>query len=647
MKNEIRRIICSKILDYLKLKIPEFKTDKKLFTCPFAKNHKDNPELLSANLIPKSSYKVYCYSCGYLGDIFSIVRKLEKDKKGLREDKLVEYLKTILKIEDVNIFDVYENYKWALLPLANNIKDPIKGEAWKQNIHASKTEWMKWISLKYNIGLKTGKSNKITVIDVDCKILPKSDETKQQRKEIVELLEKADTLVQLTPSGGKHYVFDYDEEIPVIINLGAVKEHIVTKDGLYIDTRNDNGYIVIEPSKIDSKEYKWFNLGVEIKSIPKELKEKILSIHNSKSTQNLPDVKINNSGGENQLKVTESELNKMKEHEGRYSYLLSLGGQLNNKFSIEQTGKFLNSISQSFFNPPLPDQEIQHILKSLYDYKQRDDLTIEQTIYGYLQQMETDLTAKDIMDSLNLKRGIVDKYLSKFKKEGKLIKVGWGRYRYREIIEWQEKYPEKGKKIDIEIPYFDDVQDFYSGDIIILGARPAVGKTTISMNIIKRLVDQGIKPYYLYSESGSRFMKIADVLGIKEGSYKFYHHSNPLGIELPLNGITIIDWLQIGDKSMTDTIFKHLNEEMEKKGGILFILMQLKEGNIWFAPNMVDQYPALAGKLIYDEESGQKSHLEITKIRDPKGNYKRRIVPCNYDFGTKILNVRSETEDEQ
>lgn len=647
MKNELRRIICSKILDYLQLKIPEFKTDKKLFTCPFAKKHKNNPELISANLIPKSSYKVYCYECGYLGDIFSIVRKLEKDKKGLREDKLVEYLKTVLKIEDVNIFDVYEDYKWALLPLANNIKDPIKGEAWKQNVHTNKAEWMKWVGSKYNIGLKTGKPNKITVIDVDCKKLPKDDKAKQQRKEVIELLEKTDTLIQITQSGGKHYVFDYDEEIPQVVNLGGVKEHKVTKDGLYIDTRNDGGYIVIEPSKLDDKEYKWFNLGVEIKQIPKELKEKILSIHNPKSTQNLPDVKINNSIVENQVKLTSSELKKMQEGEGRNSYITSFGGQLRNKFPIEKTYEILNEINQSFFNPPLSETELQNIVKSLYSYQQRDDLTIEQTIYGYIKQMETDLTAKDIVDSLNLKRGIVDKYLSKFKKEGKLIKVGWGRYRYREIIEWQEKYPEKGKKIDIEIPYFDDVQDFYSGDIIILGARPAVGKTTISMNIIKRLVDQGIKPYYLYSESGSRFMKIADVLGIKEGSYKFYHHSNPLGIELPLNGITIIDWLQIGDKSMTDTIFKHLNEEMEKKGGILFILMQLKEGNIWFAPNMVDQYPALAAKLIYDEESGQKSHLEITKIRDPKGNYKRRIIPCGYDFGTKILNVKNEAEEEQ
>lgn len=198
MNNELRRIICSKILDYLKLKIPEFKIDKKLFTCPYYKKHENNQKLLSANLILKSCYKVYCFECGFLGDIFSIVRKVEKDKKGLREDKITEYLKTTLKIEDVNIFDIYADYKWSLINVRPNSKKPVE-EAWTQNIHRNKTEWLKWVGSKQNIGLRTGKVNDIIAIDVDTKKVPLNvDLTK--------------TVYQETKKG-YHLIYQYDEEL--------------------------------------------------------------------------------------------------------------------------------------------------------------------------------------------------------------------------------------------------------------------------------------------------------------------------------------------------------------------------------------------------------------------------------------------------
>lgn len=623
MNNELRRIICSKVLDYLKLKTLEFQTDKSLFTCPYHKKHKDNQKLLSANLIPKSCYKVYCYECGFLGDIFSIVRGVEKDKKGLREDKIIEYLKTTLEIEDVNIFDIYSDYKWSLIPLTTNSKVPIE-KSWTQNIHYNKKEWLGWVGSKYNIGLRTDKVSGIIAIDIDTKKIPFDINLEE--------------IIYQETKKGYHLVYQYDED------LNILKGNKDLKKDLDIDVRADGNQIVIEPSIVDGFNYKWHNLGKEITKIPDEIKKKLLSYveEDKKSTQNLPEINIDPI----QANIMSSEINKMREGEGRNNFLISLGGQLRGKFSVEQTGKVLNSISQTFFEPPLPEKELQLILKNLYGYQQRDDLTIEQTIYEYIKQMQTDVTARDIVDSLNLKRGIVDKYLSKFVLENKLIRVGWGRYRYREIIEWQEKYPEKKKKIEIAIPYFNDVQDFYGGDMIVVGGQSAIGKTTMAMNIIKRLVDQGIKPYYLYSEAGGRFMNVADALGLKEGSYKFFHHSNPLGIELPLNGVTIIDWLLIGDKSMSDTIFKHLNEEMENKGGLLFIFMQLKEDNGWFAPNMVKQYPALTAKYIYDDEQGQKGHFDIDKIRDPKGNYKQRIIPCVYDFNTKILNIKEETEEQ-
>ena len=49
-------------------------------------------------------------------------------------------------------------------------------------------------------------------------------------------------------------------------------------------------------------------------------------------------------------------------------------------------------------------------------------------------------------------------------------------------------------------------------------------KTIKAMKLIKQLVDQGITPYYVYSEWGRvRFGKVARNLGLKQGD--FYHTS--------------------------------------------------------------------------------------------------------------------------
>ncbi len=294
-------------------------------------------------------------------------------------------------------------------------------------------------------------------------------------------------------------------------------------------------------------------------------------------------------------------------------------------------------MNRNLLQNPMPQQAIQAMIGSLDKYKTAEDTTQEQSIYEYLKMLQNDVNAKDIMDNLKLSRAIVDKYLSKFVKEGKAIRLSRGRYKVRERVEWTDSWGKIGTALKYKMPYFEYLQDFEEGDIILLGATPGTGKTTTSMNFIHQLVKQGIKPYYIYSESGSRYQKTASKLGLKENDFYQAYHGNPLSIEIEPNAFTILDWLLVDEKEKTDTIFKFFTEEMSRKGGILVIMMQLKESGDWYAPNMVIQMPALAARYIMDAEDGSTGHWDINKLRDPKGNYRNSTIPCKYNFETKEL----------
>lgn len=92
---------------------------------------------------------------------------------------------------------------------------------------------------KYFTGLLTGERSNITVVDIDIP-KPHKDE-KDGMKKFRELIKKLDvkTRVVKSPSGGLHYYFKYDVEIP----------HTTGFNGYSIDVRNNGGYIVCPPSK--------------------------------------------------------------------------------------------------------------------------------------------------------------------------------------------------------------------------------------------------------------------------------------------------------------------------------------------------------------------------------------------------------------
>jgi hypothetical protein len=229
----------------------------------------------------------------------------------------------------------------------------------------------------------------------------------------------------------------------------------------------------------------------------------------------------------------------------------------------------------------------------------------------------------------------IDKVLHYLVKEQYILKRGRG-YCIIKKLDWKDDLLEIGKPIDFKMPYFDDIACFNYGDLVLIGSKNKRGKTSIAINMIKELVEQGKTPFYINLETGSRYAKTALKLGLKNGDFKYAFCADPTQIELEKNAITIIDWLLISDKSQTDGVFKHFIEQLDKQGGFLIVFMQLKEDNGWFAPNMVTQFPALGAKYIYDNENdGVYGKFVIDPIREPKGYIKNFEIPCKYNWESK------------
>jgi len=607
--------------DYLKSKIPEFeKVSKKgqfLITCVNEKNHKYKGKSPTMTPMPGSD-KFYCLQCGYKGTVCDCVRTLEEDKRSLTDGQILDYLTNSMGISAYPELDTYKKYNFSLVPIAKNGKIPLE-KGWTDQTHLEKSEWLKWIEGGLNLGIRTGEVSGITVIDVDLKVAPS-----RELDDIYKELMGAKTLTQNTPHG-KHFIFLYDKDIKQTTKIA----------GMTIDIRNDGGQILCSPSKINNLNYDWVNLGSDIKVVPENIKAKLL-INKDKD-----------SGGISEmtqiLAQQEGELPKLKNNNLMgccNDTFIKLGGILINKLPPDLVKFVLSVINTQLLENPMPSSAIDGMVNSLEGYKETEQTTQEKAIFECCKLLQCDISAKDVKEHTELKPNIINKYLAQLHKEGKLVRKGRGRYELKQQIEWVTEAQEFSSEYKYKIPYFNDVSHFHNGDIILLGAPTGKGKTHIALNIIKQMKDQGLMPYYISLESGSRHEKIAQQLGLSQKDYYISKESidNPTQIEIEPNAFSLVDWLYTGeDFAMTQSVFKYLADEMRRKGGILVVFTQLKENYDYFAVNLIKSFASFAARYIYDDSTGTIGHWEIDKMRDPKGHNQTARVDCAFDFSTKLL----------
>lgn len=155
----------------------------------------------------------------------------------------------------------YARRGWSVFPLWPSGKKPRTKRGFKDATTAPQQVadwWEKWRSA--NIGLATGTVSGVVALDVDCKAgkpgLESLDKLEAEHGELV-------TLRARTPSGGQHLFFRVPAE-----GVGCKTDFL---PGL--DFRGDGGYVVVAPSQISGKAYRWENEGTPIAEMPAWLLE--------------------------------------------------------------------------------------------------------------------------------------------------------------------------------------------------------------------------------------------------------------------------------------------------------------------------------------------------------------------------------------
>jgi len=671
-----QKLILSKTLDYLKKKKwPHNKQGKLIMLkCPKC------GQLNSAQVVD-GSYKIQCLNCDKQYSLISIVRKNEKDKVKWDKEKILEYLKEELNIpvitpKDENLinslFDFYVANNFSLVPLAKpgtkKFKDGYYSgkeanieKNWQKKEHRNKSEWLGWLNSGLNCGINTAQSN-ILVIDFDC--LTKQEEKdfidaiKTKNKEKIKELETkikipskikkiiGNTLIQKTFKGYQ-VIYKADNEI---------RKGELEIEGIHVDVEADGGQVVCPPSKIfrEGNKYQLYSKrkfinNNEIIKLPKELKDLLLSKLGKRPTKT-PSEHIKED-----MKLDTYTKPLIGEGEGRSNLFIRLYGKFRKflpKHQVEQTLKVLDRV---ICKPNLGVELETTVFKSGENYIEFEEDDLINSILDYLREVDVSTKADlELVVAGQFTKGEAKKklntILARLLKEEKIIKVGTKQYQINDDLPWDDSLLQTGVPINFKMPYFENYAKFNFTDLLLIGAKTNFGKTILAINFIKRLVEQGIKPYYYYSETGGRHGKNALQLGLKDKDFFHRFISNPKKFKFPkkaIRPIIIYDWIKPPSYADTDELFGELVEKLQKSGGLLIGFVQLRDNNAWFAKDLIEQFPSFACKYLYEDDDGVYTKFVVTKTRESKVGRKNFEIPTVYEWDTKLVKLREDVENEK
>ena len=611
MNNALRGQIKAYLIDYLKIRKPDIKiTGNKLFVCPFCEEHEIKSDKPSCNIYPPGSYSLFCFSPEHqkIGDIFALVRRMEDDKANWADEAIADYLVDLFKIQtDDKVEKALINYQlngFDLVPVEKNGKAAIEKE-WTKKFHKNIVEWQDWLASSLNIGIKTGKPSNITVIDVDLH----GAELPNDIKELI-----GETFTQKTKNGF-HFVFGYEPDLP--------KTNFDLDEKVHIDVMNDGGQIVVYPSTVDGVGREWNDSPIA--KMPQDFKEWLLKFikpvkQEENETPDFADIRIPGLAG------------------CCNNTFIKMAGLLRKKLNPSQTADVLY-LFNSLLEQPMENKAIRSMLNSVEKYNLTDKDELKNKVLEHLA-LVMEGSSRDLKDSLGFGKAEIEQVLAQLLKEELIYKTG-RLYRFMNKIAWKEEFVSDSKIVDYKMPYFDHIATFRNSDMLIIGGSTSVGKSHIALNIIRKLIEQGKKPFYLSSEPGNRFSTISIALGIKEGEFSWFNHYQPETIELPDNGLTVLDWLSIDDFSQTAVIYKRFAAQLDKHGGNLIVFAQLKEDGEWFAPNLIKFYASLACKVRHPNKADRTNGVfETEKVRESKSKQQYITIPFTYDFESKRVELK-------
>jgi len=616
--------------DYLKYK--EVKTKKTggmlHLDCPSC-GQKDG-----ANVPPNQPF-ISCLACGVKLDLFDVIRMHEDDMMDKSDDECFSLLNEILDLKVItektkrdflDICNAYEKFGFDLVPVAAGGKNPIEKD-WPNKTHTNKEEWLEWLEQGLNIGVKTGNRSKITVIDIDCQKIP----------EILEpYLNK--TLYQITQKG-YHLFFKYNEMLPKT----GIKE-------LKIDIENDGGQVVLFPSIVKGQSRQMVNheivdMSLEVyqflaayietpkKTISEQIKEEI-------ATENFKikpeDLKLINNGLDGCCN----------------SSFVKIGGLFRKELNEQQTEFALNVLNDHLLEHPMDRKSVRAMVQSLSKYISFDEEDLASKVVSYLkltdsafkQEIET-FVFGDRAKGENKQR--IDKVLNYLMKEMKIVKQN-REYKLVRDMKWETNLLTVTTPIQFKMPYLDEFVHLKQTSLVLMGGSNKRGKTTFAMNILKRLVDQGIKPYYIYTESDSGFDETALKLGMKEGDFEHCFEDDYDNIILKPDSIVIYDWLKPKDFARTDNVYGTMISKIKRSNSFMICFAQLRENGEFFASDQVGQFPSVLARYLHEEGGdGTRTKIQLDLIRRPKMHLRTFEIPCLYDWSTKLVKTVEEVQREK
>jgi len=656
-KHVSKQIILSKLLDYLKIK--KINVTKRgniiMLDCPIC-----NSGQLCANIIP-NTHKVHCFKCKRKYDIIDIVKLLEYGNDvNIEEDEILHKIKEILhlevmtKIDEAQKTDILTKFKqfgFDLVPVAKDKKFPIEKD-WTNKTHIDLQEWIEWINNSLNIGVKTGKRSDITILDIDA--LSKKDKTEYlnketsqiRKKEIVTIKEKnlkivhdkiqpfiGNPLVQKT-LGGEHLIYKYEGSLP--------KTDVKIAE-IHVDVENDGGQVVICPSVVSGSSREFIELE-KYESINK-MPEELLKFLQSKITT------PKKTYSESIIEDIQNEDFKVIDLDGKCNTTFTkLGGIIRKKLNINDTAYVLNILNNHLLEEPMDSKAMRGMVNSIEKYMGYDKGNIRNQIINYLKEIDC-ATQSEIELAImgNWTKGeakqTVTKILFQLCQDDIIINKH-GRYALIKKMEWSGQLLDIGTPVDFKVPYFNDWANFNWGDLIIIGSKSKYGKTTLAMNVVQRLVNQGIVPYYIFNETGSRFAKTALGLGMKDDDFKHVFCSNPEEAILENNAVTIFDWVKPNDFARTDKLFESFVNKLQKTNGLLICFVQLRQEDTFFAKDQIGQFPCLLSRYVYNNEEGTDTKFVIDMVRDGKLRGKQFEIPCQYIWENKEVKTVEEIQGE-
>lgn len=245
----------------------------------------------------------------------------------------------------------YMDHNLKIFPIQQNGKTPMI-ERWQEQCSSDYFQILYWYEncRGCNWGLPATQNN-LFIIDLDV-----HDPNKNGVTNFASLLytmfdydemDEFEWFQQETPSGGMHIIFRTDDELRNVANGSNV-----FKDYPGIDIRTD-GYIVVEPSSIDGKSYKYINDVSEIPTMPDKLKKYILENVNLKnSSDKVPYQKPKNverGDRDNQL----------------YSYINNI--YYKTRLDFDEILVLANHFNENILEEPFSEKVVKYKVKKVFE----------------------------------------------------------------------------------------------------------------------------------------------------------------------------------------------------------------------------------------------------------------------------------------